>query len=147
MGKLIGIARRDRKRAPMQELDSAAIHVETGVALDSRGKPGKRQVTVLSARVWHEVCSELGADIPWTTRRANLLVKDIDLPTRMEGLLRIGEVQLQINAETDPCSRMDEQCPGLRDALKPDRRGGVSCSVIKGGAVKIGDPVSFVTVD
>lgn len=147
MGKLIGIARRDTKRAPMQELDSADIHVETGVALDFRGKPGMRQVTVLSARAWHEVCSELGADIHWTTRRANLLVDDIDLPTLSGGLLRVGDVQLLINAETDPCSRMDDQCPGLRDALKPDWRGGVCCRVIQGGVIALGDAVSYLAAD
>ena len=49
MGRLEGIARRDRKRAPMQTLDRAHISTETGVAKDFRGKPGDRQVTVISA--------------------------------------------------------------------------------------------------
>ena len=45
MGRLSGIARREKKRAPMETLDSAEISMETGVADDSRGKQGKRQVT------------------------------------------------------------------------------------------------------
>jgi MOSC domain-containing protein YiiM len=37
---------------------------------------------------------------------------------------------------------MEEQCPGLRAALQPDWRGGVSCTVLQGGTVTIGDAVT-----
>ena len=36
---------------------------------------------------------------------------------------------------------MDEQVPGLTNALQPNRRGGVACEVITGGSVKVGDTV------
>ena len=139
MGRLTGIARRDRKRAPMQTLEHAEISIETGVALDSRGKPGKRQVTVISAEAWRQACRELQKEIPWTTRRANLLVDGVELPGTIGAVLRIGAVRLLITGEVDPCSRMDEQCPGLTNALKPDWRGGVSCTVLQGGSVALGD--------
>lgn len=143
MGKLIGIARRDQKRGEMQTIDSAEVTEASGVQQDFRGKPGPRQVAVIAARVWRDVCSELGRDIPWTARRANLLVDAIDLPAAAGGTLQIGSVRLQIHRETDPCSRMDEQCPGLTAALQPDWRGGVCCSVVTGGTIAIGDPVSL----
>ena len=57
MGRLVGIARRDKKRAEMEILDDAEISEQTGVANDFRGKPGKRQVTVISTTV------------TWRTRR------------------------------------------------------------------------------
>ncbi len=143
MGLLSGIARRDGKRAPMQTLDQAEISAETGVALDSRGKPGKRQVTVISADAWRDACSELGKELPWTTRRANLLVEGIDLPETTGAVLQIGGVRLLVTGEVDPCSRMDEQCPGLTAALQPGWRGGVSCTVLAGGAVAVGDRVTL----
>ena len=87
--------------------------------MDSRGKPGKRQVTVLSTRAWNRACDEVGQQVDWTARRANLLVDGIDLPRESGGILRIGPVELQVNRETDPCSLMDEQCEGLRTALQP----------------------------
>jgi MOSC domain-containing protein YiiM len=142
MGRLAGIARRDKKRAPMETLESAEIDTESGVAADFRGKPGNRQVTVLSATAWRAACADLQRDIPWTTRRANLLVDDLELPKKAGAELHIGSVCLRITGEVDPCSRMDEQCPGLTDALKPDWRGGVSCTVLQGGFVSVGDAVT-----
>ena len=142
MGRLAGIARRERKRAPMETLERAEISTETGVAMDSRGKPGPRQVTVISAKAWRDACRELQRDVPWTTRRANLLVDDLELPRTVGSVIVIGPVRLQITGEVDPCSRMEEQCPGLREALQPEWRGGVSCTVVEGGTVAVGDEVT-----
>ena len=147
MGRLVGIARRDTKRAPMETLEQAEVSDQTGVAQDFRGKPGDRTVTVISARAWGEVCAELGQQIPWTTRRANLLVDDIDLPKSAGQITEIGAIRLKVTMEVDPCSRMDEQLEGLTNALKPDWRGGVGCSVLLGGSISIGDAVTVVEAD
>lgn len=143
MGRLVGIARRDAKRAQMQTLQQAEISHASGVARDFRGKPGDRQVTVISADAWRKVCAELGNNIPWTTRRANLLVEGIELPKAIGSEIRIGAVRLQVTGETDPCSRMEEQFEGLKAALQPDWRGGVCCRVLQEGPVTIGDTVTL----
>jgi MOSC domain-containing protein YiiM len=143
MGRLAGIARRERKRAPMQTLERAEISTESGVAHDFRGRPGPRQVTLISAAAWRAACAELKDDLPWTTRRANLLVDDFELPKTIGAVLRVGAVRLCITGEVDPCSRMEEQHPGLKAALQPDWRGGVSCTVITGGPVSLGDEVEL----
>lgn len=143
MGRLIGIARREEKRAPMETLERADVSAETGVAYDWRGKPGRRQVTVLSAAAWRDACRELDDDLPWTLRRANLLVEGIDLPHSTGATIQIGAVRLLVTGEIDPCSRMDEQYPGLTKALQPDWRGGVSCSVVAGGPLTVGDSVTM----
>ena len=147
MGRLVGIARREAKRAPMKTLEQAAVSDQTGVAQDFRGKPGKRTVTIISARAWREVCAELGQEIPWTTRRANLFVDDVDLPKSVGQIIEVGEVRLKVTMEVDPCFRMDEQVDGLTDALKPDWRGGVGCMVLQNGTVSIGDAVTVIEAD
>lgn len=144
MGRLAGIAWREKKRGDMQRVERAQISETSGVEGDFRGNPGQRQVTVISASAWRQACRELDRDLDWTLRRANLLVEDIDLPRAVGGILEIGPVRLRINRETDPCSRMDEQCPGLKAVLQPDWRGGVCCSVVSGGSVSIGDPVRLL---
>lgn len=147
MGRLVGLARRDKKRAEMEILDDAEISEQTGVANDFRGKPGKRQVTVISAEAWAAACEELGQEIPWTTRRANLLIEDIELPQRTGNVIEIAGVRLLVTMKVDPCSRMDEQFQGLRSALIPEWRGGVACTVLKGGPVRLGDSVSVLSAD
>ena len=103
-----------------------------------------RQVTILSESVWQQVCRELDADLPWTIRRANLLVDGIEFDASYLGKrVRIGEVELLVTQETAPCANMDAQHQGLTAALVPDWRGGICCKVVKPGQVNIGDPVEF----
>ena len=147
MGRLIGIARREQKRAEMEVLEDAEISDHTGVADDFRGKPGNRQVTVISAEAWAATCEDLGQQIPWTTRRANLLVEDVQLPQRTGDVIEVGEVRLLVTMEVDPCSRMEEQFDGLKVALTPEWRGGVACTVLKGGLVQLGDDVTVLAAD
>jgi MOSC domain-containing protein YiiM len=144
MGRLTGIARRETKRAPMEKLERAEISLETGVAGDSRGKPGNRQVTLLSARAWRAACDELGREVDWTTRRSNLFIDDMDLPKAAGHIVAIGTVRLKTTMEIAPCSRMDEQEDGLTAVLQPDWRGGIGCEVLESGMVAVGDAVEII---
>ncbi len=145
MMKLQKIARRAAKRAAMEEIEACDITTEHGVFGDFRGKPGKRQVTVLSKEAWHQACLESGAKLPWTARRANLLVSGIEFDASFVGkVLQIGELQLEVTKETVPCERMDEAHPGLRNALQSQWRGGVCCRVKTSGHVRWGDLVTVV---
>ena len=141
MTKLIGIAIKHNRRGLMKTLDNACITLDKGVESDFRGKPSNRQVTVLSRKVWQEVNAILKTDLPWTTRRANLLVDDLELENSAGKTISIGTVELLITRETDPCERMEEAARGLYDALKPRWRGGVCCRVIREGQVQLGDEV------
>lgn len=145
-GRLIGIARKDRPRAPMELVDHARIGTDTGVAGDYRGAmhPGrvnKRQVTILMAEDWSAALAEHGRPIPWYERRANLLVEAIVLPREAGVRITIGSAVFEITGECDPCRRMDAVSDGLQIALRPDWRGGRTCTVIEGGMIAIGDEV------
>ncbi len=143
MARLEGIAWRAEARAPMQLREECEITLNAGVHSDTRGKPGPRQVTVLSMDTWQEVCAELGEDLPWTTRRANLLISGLRFcPGDVGRQIRIGEVVLEITGETTPCARMDAQREGLTGTLRPAWRGGVCCRVVHGGTIAVGAPVS-----
>lgn len=138
-GTVLAIARRARTRAPMETVGAATISVSAGVDGDHRGQLRRRQVTVITREGWEAACAELGQQLPWTTRRANILVEGLALAEATGRTIRIGEVALTITGETDPCSRMEEQVPGLCDALTPEWRGGVTCDVAHGGEVAVGD--------
>ncbi len=147
VGKLLGIAIKSASRAPMLELNSAQVTAGRGLVGDYRGRARDRQITVLSQEAWQAACAELGVHLPWTTRRANLLVEGIQLENTTGDHLRIGDVVLEITGETRPCERMDEAASGLRASLKPRWRGGVTCRVVEAGEISVGvsmirEPVS-----
>lgn len=142
-GELVSIAIRAATKAPMEELRSARVSLERGVVGDSRGRPGPRQVTVLAEEGWRAACRDLGVELPWTLRRANLLVRGIALEASIGARVRIGGALLEVTEETAPCRVMDLQHQGLRQALGPDWRGGVSCRVLEAADISVADPVAI----
>jgi MOSC domain-containing protein YiiM len=148
-GRLIAIARRPARRAPMEEVDAVGISLARGVEGDHKGaKLRNRAVTVLAREAWAEALADLaGPDgpppLPWTTRRANLLVEGLRLPRARGAILRVGMVLLEVTYPTQPCRRMEEAWPGLLKALHPEWRGGVTCRVLAEGTVGIGDEVAI----
>ncbi|KQT33586.1 molybdenum cofactor biosysynthesis protein [Sphingomonas sp. Leaf412] len=146
MGILLGIARHARPKAPMEVVDHAQVSPEAGIHGDfrgaMRGKPYRRQVTLIERADWEAAVAETGHDLPWQERRANLLVDGVDLPQVAGAIVRIGgEVVLEITRETDPCERMEAIAAGLRAALSPDWRGGACARVVQGGHIAVGDQI------
>jgi MOSC domain-containing protein YiiM len=142
-GRLLGIATRTRTKEPMQRPAHALVSVERGVEGDFRGKPGERQVVVLGREGFEAACRELETTLDWTLRRANLYVEGVALRGAVGARLAIGDALLEITGECDPCHVMDKQHPGLRAALTPEWRGGVTCRVVRGGAIAVGDTVQL----
>ena len=142
-GKLVGIAKAREMRVPLEQMQSARVSVDAGIEGDARGAKLDRQVTVLFRESWQDACRELDVTLPWTTRRANLLVAGVPVPQQAGGRITIGNVVLEIKMETDPCWLMEQSHAGLKAALTPEWRGGVCCKVLSGGDIRIGDTVSL----
>ena len=140
-GRLIGIARAPQKGGALEEIANAEISVERGIAGDARVHFPKRQITILFREGWEAACRDLGATLPWITRRANLYVEGMAVPKRIGDRLRVGVVVLEVTDETEPCHIMERAHAGLKAALTPDWRGGVTCRVVEGGTFAIGDAV------
>ena len=142
---LLGIAIKPQRLQPMQLLSAGELSLREGLVGDSRGKPGPRQVTLLSLAAWQAAGNTIGMTFPWTDRRANLLVGDLPLYQSVGSRIVIGDAVLEITGETDPCSRMKAVHPGLFDALTPDWRGGVCCRVLRGGLLTLGMGVELAS--
>lgn len=150
-GTLIGIARRPKPRATMEEV--AAVDISTGGGLDGDHKGLKftrRGVTLLSREDWEAavaMLADLAGPVPlaWTIRRANLLVEGLALPQAKGAVITVGTVLLEVTAETYPCSRMEAAHRGLLRALAPEWRGGVTCKVVQGGRIELGNRVVIVS--
>ena len=139
-GIIKAIAWRAAKGDPVRESDHCRVNRNTGIDGENR-KPGKRSITLISIERWRDVCEELGVQVPWTIRRANLLVEGLDLSSAIGKPIQIGEVRVWIHGETKPCQLMDDQHQGLRETMKPNFRGGVYGQVLNEGTIHIGDTV------
>lgn len=140
------IAIKTTARAPMENRTQVNISLDKGLEDDFRGGAENRQVTILSADSWQKTCADIGVDLPWTTRRANLLIEGFEFSADNLGCrIKIGEVELLVTEETKPCSLMDKQQTGLKSALTPPWRGGACCKVLTPGSVKIGDTLEVVS--
>lgn len=148
-GKLAAIARRSRSGAPLEEIAAGIVTVEDGLEGDCKGRRFKmRQITVLAREDWLAACAALSpqTELHWTVRRANLLVEGVRLPRGRGSRLAVGPLELEVTAQTFPCRKMEAAHAGLMKALGPDWRGGVTCRVLTGGAIAVGDDV-IVLVD
>jgi MOSC domain-containing protein YiiM len=119
-------------------LQQGILSTASGLLGDWRGKPGPRQITLMTLSDWRAACEELGIELPWHSRRANLLVDELPLYQQTGARIQLGDAVLEITGETDPCERMEAIQPGLFQALKPRWRGGVTCRVITGGTIQVG---------
>lgn len=144
IGVVRGIAVKTARRAPLREIAEAEAVEGGGITEDLPVSP-KRGITLLDLSAWRETCREIGEDLPWTTRRANVLVEGADLQSLIGKTVRLGGVEIAVGGETDPCSRMREFHPDLEERLKPQCRGGVYGRVVRGGVFRVGDSLVAVS--
>ncbi|MGI2261318.1 MOSC domain-containing protein [Shewanella sp. GXUN23E] len=145
MPQVVAIAFKTQKRGAMLEVQTALVTRESGVGQDIYGKPGKRQVTLISRQQWQAACEQVNQELPWTVRRANIMVDGLEFNESLVGQqVRIGDLVLEITGETDPCRKMEQACVGLEAALAVGWRGGVTCRVISPGQITVQDELSII---
>ena len=139
-GIVQGAALRPAMGATMVIVDR--VTARTGGGLDGDHADRKhRGITLIDQARWRRAASAAGnADLPWTTRRANLLVEGLDLIPLIGRRIRIGPVLCHVHGETEPCKVMERAWRGLRAALEGGG-GGVYVEVIEGGEIAVGDRV------
>ena len=117
-------------------------HLVEGVGIEGNAdQGGYRQVTLLDADAWEAATAELEVELDPTGRRANLLIRGVDLAETNGRVLCVAGCQIQIRGEMLPCDLMDTEAQGLKEALTPEWRAGVYGMVIEGGPVTVGDSV------
>ena len=143
-GRLIGIARRGARRAPMREIGDGQITLQGGLVGDFKGaKYPRRQITVLAREDWQAALAEIGhaRTCPGRCGAPTCWWKAWNCPAPPEASCASAPVRLEVTAQTYPCARMEEAQAGLLSALARDWRGGVTCRVLDGGPIALGDPV------
>jgi MOSC domain-containing protein YiiM len=133
-------------RGPTDPTDRARLIKSHG--LEGNVRQGRhRQVTIIEAEEWSRLMQEIGGSLDPSSRRANLMVRGLPLKESRNRTLQIGAARIRILGETKPCERMEQACPGLRDAMHPEWRGGAFGEVLEPGEIALGDEVSWVADD
>jgi MOSC domain-containing protein YiiM len=143
MGTLLAIWLKRAKRGPMDSVMFAEAVAGRGLA-GNANQGGKRQVTIIDEARWQEAQRELAVDVDPRARRANLMLRGIDLEGQRGRSLRVGPVVIRIYNETRPCEQMDEAHEGLRAALAPRWRAGAYGEVVEGGVIRLGDEAEWL---
>ena len=126
-------------REPMKEVAQANFITGQGMQGDrhlrSDGLRAKRQVLIMDVETLNRFGLEPGQV------RENVTLEGLDLSTISAGdRVSLGaDVVLEITGDCEPCARMDEIRPGLKEEI--DGKRGVLAFVEKGGVVSIGSEV------
>jgi MOSC domain-containing protein YiiM len=142
-GSVVALWLKRFKRGPMDRVMFAEAIPGRGLA-GNANQGGKRQVTLIDEARWKEAQEEVGVAVDPSARRANVMLRGIDLENTRGRMLRIGRCVIRIYNETRPCEQMDDAQPGLRRALQPRWRAGAYGEIVEGGVIQIGDAVEFL---
>lgn len=134
------------KRGPMDPVLTAELVAGRGLR-GNANQGGKRQITLIEEEAWSAANAELNAGVHPTARRANVMLRGIRLERTNGRVLQLGNVRVRIYGETRPCEKMDETHRGLRDALRPQWRGGAFGEILDDGFISIGDTVTWIPND
>lgn len=141
-GKLEAIWIKRAKRGPMDAAENGRLVEGRGLE-GSADQGGWRQVTIIEREVFDQLRLDLDPCVEPAMRRANLMVSGVRLAGTRGQMLRVGGCAIEVRGETRPCERMDQACPGLREGLSPEWRGGVFGVVVRGGDLNVGDAVTL----
>ena len=126
-------------RDPMKEVNDANFITGQGMEGDrhlrSDGRRSNRQVLIMAS----ETLSHF--DLLPGQVRENVTVAGLDFSSISAGdkVSLGGDVILEITGDCEPCARMDELRPGLKDEI--DGKRGLLAFVEKGGVVSVGAEV------
>lgn len=144
VGRVQWIGVRGAHKKPLQGVESVEADPDKGLAGDHySGQRRNRQVTLIQAEHLEVVSKMLNREVSPVDTRRNIVVAGINLLAFTDRQFRIGEVVLEMTGLCQPCSRMEENLgPGGYNAMRG--HGGITASVISGGIIRKGDPVTVI---
>jgi MOSC domain-containing protein YiiM len=141
--------------APMQGVQKATLLPERGIDGDryffgvgsfSRWPGPGRAVTLIEQEAVDAIHREHGIDLHEGRSRRNVVTVGIRLAELIGKTFRVGGAVLRGVRLAEPCRYLERRtAPGIMEAMKG--RGGLRADVLRGGVVRVGDPVDVRAPD
>ncbi|SOE23043.1 MOSC domain-containing protein YiiM [Spirosomataceae bacterium TFI 002] len=144
-GKVEWVSFRTETRGEVTVPNEINLDAENGIEGDHyKGKNHKRQVTLIQAEHIAAAASFLGINtIDPVLLRRNIVVSGINLLALKDARFQIGEAILEFTGLCHPCTRMEQNLgEGGYNAMRG--HGGITCRIVEGGEVRVGDEVNFI---
>jgi len=155
-GQLLAIQVAAAAAAPMQPLDEVEAAPGKGLvgdryaACNGKYSPDdagnvlpKREVTLIEAETLAAVANETGSKFSHADTRRNLLTDGVPLNHLVGKSFSIGEVELRGVELCEPCSYLESMHRGIMKPLI--HRGGLRAQVIRGGTLRVGDTIRYLS--
>ncbi len=143
--KVITICISPTAGTPMQEISEVEALAGLGLKGDryaegrgsfNKDKPGRRQVTLINAAFFP------GSGFTYAESRRNIVTEGVELMWLIGREFQIGEAVFKGVKYCDPCDRptgLAKKDASFREAFHD--RGGLVAEIVKGGIIKVGDPI------
>ncbi|PYQ60821.1 MAG: sulfurase [Acidobacteria bacterium] len=139
MAEIVSIWIKRAHGGAMDRVDEAHLVPGRGL-VGSADQGGWRQITIISEESWRNATAELGADVDPSARRANVMIRGLDLQKSRGKKLQLGDCVINVRGENPPCRLMNE----MQQPLRSHWRAGVFGEIVYGGTIRAGDSVRFL---
>jgi hypothetical protein len=109
------------------------------------GGPGAtgHEITLIAAEALDGLAADGGPPLEPADARRNVLTRGVDLDALIERRFLIGEVECIGRRRCEPCAHLQRlTAPGVLRGLV--HRGGLRADIVRGGTLRVGDPVRDV---
>lgn len=153
-GRLVAIYLTSSPGAPLEARDSASA--VAGIGLDgdryanrtgtfAKPNPSKPDhVTLIESEAIEAALRDYQLDITAAMTRRNLVTRGVPLNHLVGQTFRVGGVTIRGVELCEPCGHLERlTCAGIKKALI--HRGGLRAEIVEGGAIQVGDEVTWDT--
>jgi len=138
VGTIVAIWIKRAHRGVMDRVDEATLVEGRGIE-GSADQGGWRQVTIISEEAWRDAVAQCGKEFDPAHRRANIMLRGIDLENSRGKRLQLGDCIVEIRGENPPCKRMGD----MQQPLTPHWRAGVFGVIARGGTIRDGERAGY----
>ena len=125
------------EEGPLESFEEVKVVTGAGIEGD---RHGDKDITLFEAEALEHLQAESGITLQPNEIRRNFMTRGLALNDLLGHRIRVGEVEAVVVELCHPCSHLQQLTqPGVLRGLVG--RGGLNADVVRGGSIRVGDPV------